>query len=321
MGYLSKSTLWINRFISTTLFGIGVSFLLICIGCNPGPTNPNLEEKIPLLSLTLEDDIGQKIHLENPPQRIISLSPSLSEIMALLGAQKVWVARSQACDYPEEIKSIPEIITYPEMDIEGIIAYEPQLVLATADIFPKDLIARFHQVNIPVWYAQTDSLEDILRQIKALGKITETSERAEIIIDSLQKIQTQVQELGKGQIAYKVLLIVNSNPIMAFGGKSLMQQIFTLAGAKNIAESLSQPFPELTADFILQQDPDFILIPAEEPSQATEFLSHYPALSQLRAVREKRIILVNPSVFLRPGPRAFTALQELQQILHPGLHP
>jgi iron complex transport system substrate-binding protein len=241
--------------------------------------------------------------------------------MALLGVQKVWVARSQACDYPEEIKSIPEIITYPEMDIEGIIEYEPQLVLATADIFPKDLIARFHQVNIPVWYAQTDSLEDILRQIKALGKITETSERAEIIIDSLQKIQTQVQELGKGQIAYKVLLIVNSNPIMAFGGKSLMQQIFTLAGAKNIAESLSQPFPELTADFILQQDPDFILIPAEEPSQATEFLSHYPALSQLRAVREKRIILVNPSVFLRPGPRAFTALQELQQILHPGLHP
>jgi iron complex transport system substrate-binding protein len=137
-------------------------------------------------------------------------------------------------------------------------------------------------------------------------------------IAHLRTVRDSVQQKHAKALRPKVVILVNATPLCIAGGQSFMQDLITIAGGQNIGKDLKQAYPEITSEFLIQQDPDFIILPARDESSALEFIIQHPELNTMRAISEKRLILVDPDLYLRPGPRSIEALIEIASLLHPG---
>ena len=111
------------------LFAVAVLF------ASCGHSNQQLIDNAPLISRHFEDDLGRKVTIQKTPKRIVSIAPSSTEMLMAIGAGDLLVARSQACDYPVDVLDLPVVQTYPDIDLAGIVTYEPDLVIGTDEIF------------------------------------------------------------------------------------------------------------------------------------------------------------------------------------------
>jgi iron complex transport system substrate-binding protein len=275
-------------------------------------------EQAPLISLVYTDDTGRELHFETAPKRLISLAPSITEMIYYLEAEDCLLATSQACNYPSEGITKSKVQTYPELDTETILSLKPDLILATSEIFSPEIGPWFHQYQIPVLFQQYTRLEDIFRNMEALTQLIACKPNSPDKIASLRRVCDSVQTRHENAVRHKVMILVNAAPLCIAGKTSFMQDLIRTAGGQNIGESLDQAYPEVTSEFLIQQNPDFILLPAKDEASALEFIIQHPELNRLKAISEKRLILVDPDIYLRPGPRSIDALIELATLLHPG---
>lgn len=276
-------------------------------------------EDAPLISIRIQDDLGQTLIFPEKPARIISLAANITEMIYAVGGEGSLVAVSQACDFPPEAQKQKNIVsTYPELDTESILMQNPDCILATGEIFPATMVSWFQQYKIPLVFQQYDSLEDVYRNMEQIALLCGRAGQGKIVVDSLRALSDSIEGLAEGEIQYSVAVLAGSSPLNLNAGSSYMNDLIRIAGGRNIAGALKGAYAEVTPEFLLKENPDFILIPATSEADALMFLSRYPALSALKAVREKRLIQVDPFVYFRPGPRTVQALMEIHSILHPG---
>lgn len=270
---------------------------------------------------TFVDDAGRKIFIADPPTRIVSLAPSVTEMLFAIGAGERVVGVTSFCNYPPEAQARPKVGgAFPNLEV--LLSLKPTLVLAPRDFIRPDMVAKLDQLKIPLFILETNSIEDVLRHIQTVGRMLGRTEQSDAVAGDLRRRVADVKTRTAGATRPRVFYVLNSDPLMTAGPGSFIHQLIELAGGANVAAGSPVAYPRLSLEEVIRQDPQVILFPVGDdegiPEQEQERWLRWPTLS---AVKQNRFVRI-PSVLLdRPGPRVVDGLERLARQLHPDLFP
>ncbi len=267
------------------------------------------------------DDLQREVPLTTPPTRIVALAPSVTEMLYALGMDREIVAVTQLCDYPPQAKLKPTIgHSYP--NIEMLVNFTPDLVLATRESIRADVLAKLEDLHIATYVLDAKALADIPSHLERLGEILGRSEVAERLATDLRRQMKEVKRQTKGRQPVKVLYVLNTDPLLSVGHGSFIHDVIEFAGGANVAAKASVPYPRLSMEVVLKEDPEIILFPAGQdgiPEAEQELWQRWKTIS---AVKHRRLYRVQSELLNRPGPRLIEGLKQLAELFHPAsTHP
>jgi iron complex transport system substrate-binding protein len=276
----------------------------IAIACKkPAPTNS-------ADTYIITDDLGRKVAVPVAPKKIISLAPSMTEILFAVCDEDKIVARTQNCNYPELVKGKPVLNNYP-LDYESLVMYGPDLVFAVDGITNVADIKRMEELGIPVVVKKFQTVEGTFKNIEEIGALVGQTERGKYVADSLRKELNALLDFDKSS-SFQVLGIIWTDPIFAFGYYSIMNDKFRLLNVVNVVDDhYKKESPELSVEYILKKDPDVIVGTTKE-----KLLKAYPQFAYLKCVSSSKIHDLSDDLQSRPGPRIVEAIRELKQKIY-----
>lgn len=270
------------------------------------------------------DALGNTVTIYGKPTRIVSLAPSVTEILFAIGAGPQVVGRTRFCNYPAEVSSLPEIggFSAKSISVEAILDLNPDLVVAGSKS-QKDVVATLQEHGITVYTLAPTSLADIELGIRTLGEITGNAARAEQVVAGMQTRIEAVTAKVKTVPAEKRLRIfyeVWHEPLTTTTDGTFIGELLTLAGGVNIFNDLNDTYPEVSAEQILESDPQVILGPSSHSDQLTaQVIAARSGWSKLTAVKNGAIYIVDADSVSRAGPRVVDALESIAHSLYPHL--
>lgn len=292
------------KIITTSIFAITI--LLAC--------------GLPIMAKTAEDQLGREIRVPDDPKRIIALAPSITEIIFALEQQDRLKGTTQFSNYPAEAAKLPKVGSYVRLDLERIVALNPDLCIAIKDGNPKGIIDRLQSLNIPVFAVNPRNLESMMQTIQKIGSILNASQKANTLVKDMRSRIQQVDALvSRIDRRPRVFIQIGISPIISAGRNTFIHELVVRAGGINVAAG-NRAYPHFSREQVLALAPDVLIITSMARSGAFEKAkADWNRLSHMPAVREKRIYTVNSDVFDRPSPRLLDALEILTRLLHPKL--
>jgi iron complex transport system substrate-binding protein len=273
-------------------------------------------------SVTYVDDIGRTVQITGIPQRIISLSPSNTEMVYALGLQDRLVGVTSYDDYPPDAKTKPIVSDYSTVDLEKIVNAKPDLVLAD-NIQKNDTIPALEKLGITVYTMTPNNTDGIFNEIKVLGRITGKTQAADNLVSSLQtRIQAVADKTAELTDAEKprVLFVTWYDPIWTAGTDTMIQYLIDQAGGTNIAGDLNG-YATITLESVIQRNPQVIVVMSSMGTQnaSLDFIKSNEQFQSTDAVKNGRVYEIDADIFGRTTPRIVDGLETLAKIIHPEL--
>ncbi len=268
---------------------------------------------------TFVDDLDRKLYLAKPPRRIVSLAPSITEILFAIGLDEEIVGVTDFCNYPPAALTKPKV-AYSQPNLEALVALEPQLVLAPPSFLRADLLAKLEQLKIPTFVLESKTVEGILGHIQLLGRMVGRATEANAYTAAMRKKLADLTKRVEGRPRPTLLYVLNSEPLITVGPGSFIHHLIESAGGRNAAERANAPYPRLTMEEVLTQNPDMLLFPVGEYEgipQAEQ--DRWKRWESIGAVQNGKLFQINSDLLNRPGPRVLEALRLLVKILHPDV--
>jgi iron complex transport system substrate-binding protein len=266
---------------------------------------------------TFVDDLGRKIYLAQAPNRLVSLAPSITETLYAIGLADRVVGVTEFCDYPPEARNKPKV-GYSNPNLETIVALQPDLVLAPRDFIRPDVLGKLEQLKIPTFVVEAKTVEDIASQIQLIGRMLDRSEVANPIAMELRRRLTELKRRTEMLARPRVLYVLNSQPLITVGPGSFIHQLIEIAGGANVAAGAASPYPRLSIEAVLKEDPQLIIFPvgASEgiPQGEQELWRRWKTIT---AVKTDAFHHIASDLLNRPGPRIVLGLEKLAEIIHP----
>ena len=288
-----------------------------------GLTGCGEEERTHVYLTEFYDHAGRTVHVETAPQRIVSLTPSNTEILFALGLEDRIVGVTDYCDYPEEAKTKASIGGFYTPDIEKIISLSPDLVLAETN-HEAEVVLQLEKYGIPVIVLKPSTLNEALSGIALVGEVTRSHEEAVSLVNSLvariQAIDEKIVELPESEKP-TVFYLTWHDPLISVGSGNIADDLITRAGGINIFHSL-ETFPTVSLEEIINADPDVIIagVGMGSGGDATmEFAVGESRLANVSARVNNRVYSISIDLIGRFGPRIVDALEELFAYIHPEL--
>jgi cobalamin transport system substrate-binding protein len=272
------------------------------------------------ITITITDRLDRKVTFEKAPTRIVSLTPSMTEMIYFLGAEDRLVGVTSYCNYPPEAQT-KEIIgggTLDSLSREKIVALEPDLVLCKWDNH-EPLIAQLDEWKIPSLAFGAESFEGMYDEIKLLGRITETSDRAEAgVLDLKQRVAFVLDRVAKRTgPAPKVFYQVWDDPLMSAGPNSFIGQLLVMAGAENLLADTEIRYPKVNPEIVIARNPDVIIAPSVHSIPITpESITSREVWKHLDAVKNQRVYIIDGDSVSRCAPRLVDALEAVVKDLY-----
>lgn len=264
------------------------------------------------------DDTGRRVYLAKAPSRIISLAPSVTEMLFAIGAGTQVVGVTQFCDFPAEAMKKAKV-GYANPNIESLVALEPDLIVAPQEFLKPDLIGKLEQLKIPVFILADRTVEDVFAHIQTLGRMLDRSTEATALGMDVRQHIARVKARTQSAAPVRVLYVLNSEPLITVGPGSFIDQLIGLAGGVNVAAKSATAYPRLSMEVVLQENPDILIFPTGEAEgiSESEQLS-WRKWSTLTAVKRNNLRQIPADLLNRPGPRIGIALELLADLLHPA---
>ena len=260
----------------------------------------------------MKDDRGVSVRLRSAPTRVVSLAPSITEIVFLLGQEHRLAGVTRYCNYPQQAKALPKMGGIADPDVERIVAASPDLVLCTTDGNPREKVRALEEMGIPCFSVAPQDLGGIFAAIERIGTLLGVPERARHEAESLRARAGRAAR-GKHGPAPRVLFAVSTSPIIAAGKGTFMDELLSLAGGKNAAASFSGRYPRLSVESLLSVRPDLIFVAAMEGVE--KFSDEVTRWKEIPAFRDGEVFSLDGDLVTRPGPRMVAALEELSRVL------
>lgn len=284
--------------------------------------SPSPTEEPEFIPQEFTDSLDREIVIETPPLRIISLAPSVSESLFAIGAGDLVVGRTEFCDFPAEVELLPTIggFSIKSISIEAILDLEPDLVIGGSTI-QAEIIAVLETAGINAFVIQPESVEDILDSLELLGAVTNRQEGANVLlmdmqsrIDAVSEIVSTIPEEERLTVFYEVW----HEPLMTTTLQTFIGELIQLAGGTNIFADIEEAYPSVSAEQILEANPDVILGPSNHGDQLTvEAISSREGWQDLSSVQNEAIYLIDGNIISRSGPRIVDALEMIASALYP----
>jgi len=286
--------------------------LLFCLSCIPQPPPGNIV-----------DGLGRSVTIEKIPQRIVSLSPSNTEILFALGLGDKVVGVTEYCNYPQAAKSKPKIGGFSSIDIEKVVSLEPDLVLAT-HIHSKTVIPTLEKLGLTVVALTPTSLPEVLDSITLVGKITGQNKQASEMVSDLkiriEAIADKIKTLSPDTMP-RVFYITWHDPLMTAGTGTLADDVIHNAGGQNIASDISGD-KTIDLETVIYRDPQIIIASigmGTGEDLTWQYVQTEPRLKNTQALLNNRVYKLDGDLIHRPGPRIVEALEQIAYFIHPEL--
>ena len=263
--------------------------------------------------------MGNTVTLEAPPQRVVSLSAGHTEILYAIGAGDQVTAVDNTSDCPQEANDLPKVDAFTP-SVEAIAELEPDLVIIFFD--PGDLQSSLQGLDIPVLnLASPESVEGVYNQVELLGEATgQVDEATDLVADMRAAVEEIRSEIGDVADAPTVFHEID-NTYFTAGPGSFIADLYDILGAENIADATGQAFPQMSAEAIIEADPEVIVLADEDAGETPDTVKARPGWDNISAVQNGRVHIVDPDIVSRPGPRLVEALRTLAAYLYPELFP
>ena len=242
------------------------------------------------------------------PLRVVSLAPNLTELMFHLGFGSNLIGRSSACDYPAEAKQIPVVGGFGRPNLEMLESLRPDLVLAT-DLEKPGLLDRLRDMGVQTLLLPCESWDQLMQSGLAISEAFDQRAIGEKFIISMtaqrNDLEKRVTDFYQDKPRPRVYVEVWGDPLTTAGADSFIDDLVQLAGGANIAATLRPQYIHVSAEWIVSQDPDVILL-AYMLAQASsaESVVKRPGWNKMRAVQQNAICAtIQADLLLRPGPR------------------
>lgn len=269
---------------------------------------------------TVIDQVGRKVVVPDDPQRVISLAPSITEIIYDLGEEKRLQGVTRYSDYPAQAKALPKVGTYVHLDLERIVALKPDLCISTKDGNPKHIIEKISRLGIPVYAINPRSLEQTMDTITQIGSLLNAQEAAARLVSGMQQRITRVQSLvAQVNNRPRIFFQIDAEPLVSAGNNTFIHELIELAGGINTAAG-NDPYPRYSWEDILILQPDIVIISSMAGGLDSEdLLGIWKKWSQLKAVLNEQVFVVDAGMFDRTTPRLVAGLETIAEIIHPEL--
>ncbi len=271
-------------------------------------------------TFTVVDDYGRTVNLRGVPQRIVSVSPSTTEILFAVGAGSKVVGVDNYSDYPAQAKSLPQVGSYT-LNSEVIMSLKPDLIVC-GDMVPRAQLDTLERQGVPYFIFATRTIEGMLNDLTLAGGLTGHVLDAQNVVASLQaRINAVTNKTLAGGVE-KPRTYLEYYPYYTFGPGSYGDDMIRLAGGANIAANASSEYPQLTSEFIVAQNPQVIVYTVGLNAQTTAGeIANRTAWNLTYAVSHGRIYSMDDNIVSRYGPRLVDGLEQLAAIIHPELFP
>lgn len=265
---------------------------------------------LPAQALQITDDRGKTVTLAAPPQRIVSLLPSLTETVCALDACARLVGIDRYSNFPDRVRALPQVGGGLDPNIEAVVALKPELVLMSVASRASD---RLEALGIKVVALDTKSHADVRRVLERVGTLLGVNDAQRVwrVIDA--GVAAAAQSLSARARSARVYFEVSRGPFAA-GENSFIGETLTRLGVKNVVPAALGPFPRLNPEYVVRANPDLIMI----GNRSMQAMVPYPGWQSIKAVREQRICVFpndEAELIVRPGPRMAEAARLMARCL------
>jgi iron complex transport system substrate-binding protein len=265
---------------------------------------------LPAAAVDIKDDLGHTTTLAAPPQRIVSLLPSLTETVCELGACARLVGVDRYSNFPAPVNALPKVGGMDDTNVELIASLKPDVVLVAVASRVSD---RLRALGLKVVALEPRSYKDVQRVLNTIGQILAVPDAQRVwrhIEAGVAAAAASVPASARGvRVYYEV-----ANGIWAAGPVSFMGETLTRLGAGNIIPAELGPFPKINPEFVVKANPALIMVGA----RGAQGLTERPGWNQIDAVKRGRLCVFKPEegdILARPGPRMAEAAQIMAKCL------
>jgi ABC-type Fe3+-hydroxamate transport system substrate-binding protein len=265
------------------------------------------------------DASGVAVDLARPPRRIVSLVPSITETLCHLGLADALVGVTVYCVEPREVVSRrTRIGGEKNPDLEKIRGLEPDLVIANIEENLRDHVDTLRSWAIPVWVTYPRTVAEGIQLIADLGALTGTGARATEMLREIEPLYERVLDAAARRPAVAAFYPIWRGPYMTINRDTYIHDMLRVCGARNIFADRPERYPTVTLDEVATHRPAVILLPDEPFRFRPAHLADFAGYTEVPAVREGRIHLVDGKPFSWHGPRIAEALRMLPGLIDPA---
>lgn len=274
-------------------------------------------------AVTVTDDAKRSVTVPAPPQRIVSLAPSTTEIAYALGLDTRIAAVDTFSDYPSQVKGVTKVNTAP-LNLEQVVSLKPDLVLA-AGITSQDDVKKLADLKLPVVVvgAPSATFENTMASITLVGRATGTADKAKAVTDGMQaKLDALRAKFAAAKSKPKVFWELDAtDPSKPYtpGPGSFIDQMITLAGGTNVAADSKSPYAQINAEQVIAGNPDVIILSDAAYGTTVESVKARQGWAAINAVKNNKVFPIDDNLVSRPGPRIVDGLEAAGKLIHPEL--
>jgi iron complex transport system substrate-binding protein len=318
-----RKSLFINLLLALFLSACGP----VAVATNaPGTESVVAATEAPATGMSAEisavDGLGREITLSAPAAKVVSLSPSNTEILYAIGAGDQVVGRDELSDFPEEAKAVESVGgSMGDYSTEAIVALQPDLVLAS-ELNTPELVKSIEDLGITVYsLPNPKSFEDLYKNIETVATLTGND--ATGLVNSLKARVAAVDEKiaplsSRIPVFYE---LDGTDPLKPWttGPGTFVDLLINRAGGYNVGSSLQGEWTQISSEELVKADPQIILLGDAMYGVTVESVAARTGWDSITAVKNNAIYPFNPDTATRPGPRLVDALEEMAKLLRPDL--
>jgi len=290
---------------------LGLAVLTGCATAGEPTAESATEASFPV---TVTDDAGRSVTIAARPERIVSLAPGNTEIVAALGALDRLVGVTTYCDYPAEVADLPKMGDFIGPNLEAIAAADPDLVLVTTGV-QAEVITQLENLGASVVAIDPQTIEGLYSSIGTIGDaIGEPAASAELVESMEIQIHDIAEQVEGGPV--RCFLEIAQDPLFTVGSGTLLNELIEYAGGENVV--VEAGYVAYSVEQLIQANPDVYLATKGSMSVPADITGR-PGYDAISAVTEGRVFLLDDNLVSRPGPRVVEGIRQIAEALHPDV--
>ncbi|AXY26135.1 ABC transporter substrate-binding protein [Suicoccus acidiformans] len=300
----------------------GILSLLMILSIAFVPVNAMDVEATSTDATEITDMLGRELTVVNELRRIVVLNPADAEILVALGADELIVGRGEYVDYPaNRVENIPTVGSGENLNLEEILALQPQLVVDTAMSFSPDEMERLEEAGIPVYVTDASTIAEVYEAIQGLAKLVNKEAEGEALIAEMQATFEEYTHLAKETTEEEHTIYYEISPLefglWTAGQGTFMDEIGQMLQVNNIFAEV-EGWAEISPEQVLDLNPDYIVttsMPADGFDPIDELLNR-TGWQDVTAIDRQQVFQANADEFTRPGPRLADAIESLYHFIY-----
>lgn len=265
-------------------------------------------------SVTVVDDTGARVTLAQPARRVISMAPHATELLFAAGGGKRIVGAMNWSDYPPEAKTIPQVGSNSQIDIERVIALKPDLIVVWESGNTARQIEQLARLGIPVFHSEPRKLEQVASSIERFGALLGTQQQAQAAAGDYRAQVAKLSARYAHAAPVRVFYQVWDRPIYTLNDQQIVSDMIRTCGGRNVFGSLAVIAPEVSLEAVLAKDPEAI-VSGDEHAPGDRGIHIWKPYKAVAAVRRGNLFTLDGELLTRPGPRTAQGAARLCELL------